>query len=242
MALIQVTPTQDETDRLMTMAAKSNGKISGLVGWCDITDGGAEAVANLQERYKKSIINDVPLLVGLCPMLEGIQQDWLTSLILRPVIKYMIEKKIVFEARVRHDNVHLLAKFAKQYPKLTVVLDHISKPRDHAQLDAWRKDLKILSKQSKNVYCKMSGMYCEVTKDFGRNLDMAEVMPRVAPMLNHMIKCFGSKRLMWSSDCPAAIRTHQEWNNFTSQCFEGLTTNQLIDIFFGNASKIYTPK
>ncbi|EFA80901.1 hydrolase [Heterostelium album PN500] len=242
--LIQSTPTQDESDRLMKIAINSEGKINGMVGWYDIADSNEEALLALQERYKKSIISveHRPLLIGLCPMIDDLQEEWLISREVRPLIKYMIERNLIFEARVKPQHLEHIYKFLKAYPKLRAILDFIGRPNTEDRLKQWKSDIKAIASVSKNVVCKLSGIYSETLKQSNRNAKFGEIFYKVSPLIRHLVKTFGAKRTMWASDWPSASLTQQEWNDFLKDCFKGLKTSQIFDIFFVNSSLFYGEK
>ena len=61
-------------------------------------------------------------------------------------------------------------------------------------LDPWRQDIEALA-QMQNVTCKLSGLmaYCAPG---------TSSLEKIEPYVDHVLKCFGPKRMVWGSDWP----------------------------------------
>lgn len=95
------------------------------------------------------------------------------------------------------DALPMVHAMCQRYPKTPVVIDHFARIGISGAIDA--KDLDNLCRLAafENVYVKTSAFYALGAKKAPyRDL---------GPMIERLVKEFGSHRLMWASDCPYQV-------------------------------------
>ena len=76
-----------------------------------------------------------------------------------------------------------------------MILNHCGVPTiANNELDPWRDDIEALSKIP-NVTCKLSGLMAYCTPG-------TSSYETIEPYVDHVLKCFGPKRMVWGSDWP----------------------------------------
>ena len=86
-------------------------------------------------------------------------------------------------------------ELAKTCDNTSMILNHCGVPSiANNELDPWREDIEDLSKLS-NVTCKLSGLmaYCAPGTSSYETIE---------PYVDHVLECFGPKRMVWGSDWP----------------------------------------
>ena len=124
--------------------------------------------------------------------------------------------------------------FAKSCDETNLVLNHCGVPSIAAgEIDQWSKDIKKLS-ELPNVTCKLSGLmaYCAPGTSFQETIQ---------PYVDHVLECFGPKRMVWGSDWPVVNlgKGIQEWIAVTRNILSSLSDDEASAIANGNAQKIY---
>ena len=124
--------------------------------------------------------------------------------------------------------------FAKSCDETNLVLNHCGVPSIAAgEIDQWSKDIKKLS-ELPNVTCKLSGLmaYCAPG---------TSSQETIQPYVDHVLECFGPKRMVWGSDWPVVNlgKGIQEWIAVTRNILSSLSDDEASAIANGNAQKIY---
>lgn len=195
--LVQSQPDDRDTD-WMFEAAASDPMVLGIVAWAALDAADAPArIARLAAR---------PKCLGLRPMLQAIaNSEWITGDALRPAIQAMIANGLRFDALVEPRHLPALARFARQWPGLPIVIDHGGKPdAANLMLDPWRDDMAALASLP-NVWCKLSGLRTQQRQ--GQDAAL------LAPYVTHILACFGA-RTMWGSDWPVLLHmgdSYADW-------------------------------
>jgi L-fuconolactonase len=122
--------------------------------------------------------------------------DW----ILRPGLETMLAEVqrlgLTFDALVKPPHLDALAAFIDRHPNLPVVVDHGAKPeiaRGREGFDAWAPKIAAIAERPQ-VHCKLSGLLTEAGTRTGAE--------DLRPFVEHLVACFGPRRLMWGSDWP----------------------------------------
>lgn len=115
-----------------------------------------------------------------------------------------------------------------------MILNHCGVPTiANNELDPWREDIEALSKIS-NVTCKLSGLmaYCAPGTSSYETIE---------PYVDHALKCFGPKRMVWGSDWPVVNLGKElaEWIKVTREILGKLSSSEAEDIANRTAQKIY---
>jgi L-fuconolactonase len=222
--LVQAAPTVEET-RFLLRLAHEHPFIAGVVGWVDFESAdAADTIADLASD---------PQLLGLRPMIQDIPDpDWMLDTGLAPAFEAMLDHGLVFDALVLPKHLSALLELTARYPELAMVLDHGGKPPlAGGDLDAWKQGVAALALETPMV-CKLSGLVTEARS----------VAPqKLAPAVNHLLECFGPKRMMWGSDWPVCELTcsYDEWRGATDLLLARLSFSEREQILSGTARATY---
>ncbi|WP_427170611.1 amidohydrolase family protein [Arthrobacter sp. 92] len=197
-------------------------------------------VAAVQIELGDKVAGDLDQL-RLRPLVKGVRrlfQDRDDSFILSPQTlagaRSVASAGLTFDACIRFGQLTALAEFAARVPELSIVLDHMGKPRigdGHREL--WSNGLRQLALQP-NVTVKLSG----AEADPGRPL-----APQALPFIEETLQVFGAGRCMIGSDWPVSIRDssgYEEWNDLIlDRALTGASDAELEDVAWGTAARFY---
>ncbi|MGJ8681829.1 amidohydrolase family protein [Paraglaciecola sp.] len=188
---VQARQSLEETNWLLELAA-NNTFIKGVVGWIDIKADDLE--------LQLAAFNGNSTLKGFRHVLQG-----------EPDPNFMLEDKFI-------SGLHTLQKFgycydllifahqlpqaielAKKVPSLSIVVDHIAKPKiaDGSDFMQWKNAIQEIA-QFENIYCKVSGMVTEADVGNWKNSDFT-------PYLDTIFSTFSASRVMFGSDWPVCL-------------------------------------
>ncbi|MBC8024867.1 MAG: amidohydrolase family protein [Steroidobacteraceae bacterium] len=227
--LVQAAATACET-RFMLSLANDNNFIAGVVGWVDFES--PDAPVTIAELACD------PQLVGLRPMIQDIPDiDWMLRDGLAPAFEAMIDHGLVFDALVRPAHLSALRELIARYPELAVVLDHGAKPPIAAEKSAagdladWKRGIATLARETP-IVCKFSGLVTEAG-----SADAAVL----AECAEHLLECFGPRRLMWGSDWPVCelVCSYTEWCRTTELLLAKLGPAERALIYSDTARATY---
>ncbi len=223
--LVQAAPTEAETMFLLDVA-ESADLVRGVVGWTDFD--AADGVARIDALAART------LLVGLRPMVQDIDDDdWLLGPALAPQLAAMARNRLVFDALVLPRHLPKLLQVIGKHPDLTFVLDHCGKPRlATGEIAMWQRDIVLLAEHP-NIVCKLSGLVTEAAPDW----QIADLRQAT----DHVLACFGPRRLLWGSDWPVVNLAggYTRWFAAAGALLADLSPDEKADIFGGNAARIY---
>nr|WP_075609731.1 amidohydrolase family protein [Alteromonas pelagimontana] len=225
--LVQAAATEAETEYLLGVASHFPEQFLGVVGWADFTAVDAIArIARLAENKK---------LVGLRPMLQDISDvNWILNPALAPVLQFISDKAIPFDALVTSSHLPAVIKLAQRYPLMTIIIDHCAKPSvDNAPQENWREAMATLAEYP-NVVVKMSGLPSESAEPFNK--------AGAAQFLDLLLQYFGADRILWGSDWPVVTQrsNYCQWLTFCIEfCQQRLTSKQCEAVFALNCHRIY---
>ncbi|AXB43798.1 amidohydrolase family protein [Amycolatopsis albispora] len=181
--VVQAAPSVAETRWLLDLAANT-GFMLGVTGWLplDRPDALPELAAD-------------PYFLGVRPMLQDLPDDhWIGRPEVRDGLRALAEAGVRFEALTFTRHLPTLYAVLSELPELTVVLDHLSKPRYDWEADAeWRTWLRRLA-ELPNTWCKLSGLRTEVAAD--------TPVERFVPYAAFAFETFGEDRVLFGSDWP----------------------------------------
>jgi L-fuconolactonase len=221
--LVQSQPTDTDTDWMLDLAAQTP-LVQAVVGWVDLLD--PAAVARIGALAAQ------PKLRGLRPMLQSIADtDWLLQDALTPAIAAMQATGLRLDALVQPRHLSMLARFARRWPDLPIVIDHAAKPHaaEH-RLDPWRGDIAALA--DLGVYAKFSGLRTEQAP--------GQPVTDLAPYAEHLLRRFGA-RLMWGSDWPVLLLSGDGWRRWhdDAAAFAVAAGADAARLFGGAAAEFY---
>jgi L-fuconolactonase len=200
--------------------------VRGVVGWTDFdaADGGARI----------DVLAAHKLLVGLRPMVQDIpDDDWLLRPALAPLLAAMARNSLVFDALVLPRHLPRLLRLVDDHPDVQFVLDHCAKPRlATGEIADWQGDVALLAERP-NIVCKLSGLATEAAVGW-QILDLRKVV-------DHVVACFGTDRLMWGSDWPVVNLAggYEKWFAAAEALLADLSADEKAAIFGVNAARIY---
>lgn len=223
--VVQAAPTVEETQFLLGLA-QSQDNIAGVVGWVDMeANNSASLIAALgSNTYLKAIR----------PMIQDITDDsWMLRPQLASAFQALIDNNLCFDALVLPRHLEALLTLLLRYPSLPVVIDHAAKPDIAGQeFDVWAEKIQQIAEKT-SAYCKISGLLTEAGDNISRDC--------IAPYVEHLFKCFGSKRLIWGSDWPVLnmAADYDYWINQVHDFIRPLSKEQQAAIMGGNAVAFY---
>jgi L-fuconolactonase len=226
--LVQAAPTEAETLFLLEIAEGAE-VVRGVVGWTDFD--AADGPARIEALATRK------LLVGLRPMVQDIaDDDWLLRPPLAPLLRAMVRHHLVFDALVLPRHLPRLLQVVDRHPDLSFVLDHFGKPQlATGEIAEWRRDVASLAERP-NIVCKLSGLVTEARPDW----QIADLRPAV----DHVLKCFGPRRMMWGSDWPVLnlAGDYSRWLAAAEMLLADLSADEKADVFGGTAARVYLEK
>jgi len=226
--LVQAAPTEAET-RFLLDVTEAADIVRGVVGWIDFD--AEDALARIDVLAARK------LLVGLRPMVQDIaDDDWLLGPHLVPLLTAMAARGLVFDALVLPRHLPRLLNVVRRHPELQFVLDHFGKPRlATGDIAEWRADIALLAEQP-NVVCKLSGLVTEAAKDWR----LADLRPAV----DHVLTCFGPRRMLWGSDWPVVNLAggYDKWFAAAESLLADLSADEKAAVLGGNAARVYLAK
>jgi L-fuconolactonase len=198
--LVQAAPTEAETAFLLDQAGPHRDSIAGVIGWVDME--AADAPTRIE-----ALASDA-LLLGLRPMLHDIPDPaWILERHLSPALAAIAQAGLTFDALVRPVHLPHILELARRYPALRIVIDHGAKP-DIAKdaFDHWARDMARIARETQ-AFCKISGLLTEA----GSRTDIGSIRRYV----DHLLVCFGPKRLLWGSDWPVLelAANYRQWHD-----------------------------
>lgn len=222
--VVQAAPTTAETEFLLSLANKNN-QIMGVVGWVDFES------SDVQNLIKQMSTNEK--LIGLRPMIQDIQEtDWMLKDNVKPAFMAMTEHKLTFDALTLPKHLDNLLSLLTQFPELTTVIDHASKPDiKNQKIYDWEKKMRKLASET-SAYCKLSGLVTEASSDWS--------IDELKPYVDILLDSFGPSRLIWGSDWPVLLlaSNYDDWFEASLKLLPISKEEQAL-IFGGNAIRAY---
>jgi L-fuconolactonase len=139
-----------------------------------------------------------------------------------------------FDLCATHAQLRACTELVRACPETSFILDHAGKPDiRHGVRDPWRADITALA-ELPNVVCKLSGLVTEA--------DPATWTPAVLqPYVDHLLSCFGPKRLLFGSDWPVVnlAANYQRWLDTVLDFLAPLSPDERNAVLSENARRIY---
>ena len=223
--IVQAADTVEETDFILNIASKTS-YVKGVVGWVDFEDPNAKSQIDRLSQNS--------LLKGFRPMIHDIKDtNWMLRDSLSDSLSYLVQKGLSFDALVRPHHLKNLLLFAKKYPNLPIVIDHIAKPViPKGEIEEWFKDMGALA-SCDNIWCKFSGIVTEIGEGYKKN--------QIVPYVDRIFELFESQRIMWGSDWPVLTmaETYGNWFDLAQELCSGMSDNEQLNIFSRTAKNFY---
>lgn len=224
--VVQAADMEEENTFLLDLA-KQHDFIAGVVIWLDMES------PRFEERllhYKQH-----PKFVGIRPMIESIADDaWMVKPSVRGAFQILQQNDVCFDFLTHPRHLPYVPEILKSCPRLRTVIDHISKPRIRdKEFQPWADQMEQIASY-RNVFCKLSGM---ITEADHKNWKPADLEPYVS----HILRAFGSERLMFGSDWPVCLLagSYDQVLNALRQNLLDQDTQQTDNIFGETARRFY---
>ncbi len=225
--LVQAAPTEAETRYLLDVGRASAGLVRGVVGWTDF------AAPDASERI--AVLARDPLLKALRPMLQDMADlEWILRPEVQPALQAMVRAGLRLDLLVRPRHLNQIHRLAEAHPDLQVVIDHAAKPAIRIGLfQPWGGQMRHLARTT-GWMCKVSGLITEANP---RQWELDDIRPYV----DHVLTCFGPRRLIWGSDWPVVNLAggYAAWWEASQKLLGGLPAEDQAAIFGGNARRFY---
>jgi L-fuconolactonase len=226
--VVQAAPTVDETRYLLDLT-RDVPSVAGVVGWVPLE--ASNAVELIGEFARE------PKFKGVRPMLQDLADDrWIENPELAPAIHALIKNDLAFDALIFSRHVPSLEVFATRFPELRIVVDHGAKPQikeGDASWQAWADGIEELAALPQRLHCKLSGLATEAAPRW--------TVATLEPYVDHLLKHFGSERMMWGSDWPVLNLNgdYAHWHDAARQLTSHLDEAAQQAIFGGTARAFY---
>ena len=228
--LVQVLPDAEETAEFLTLAARDrHGLVAGVVGWVDLTDRTADALAALRAGPGGEF------LVGVRHLVQGeADPGWLNRPDVRRGLRVVADAGLAYDLLTLPHQLPAAIATVRALPQATFVLNHVSKPPiASGELEPWASRIRELAAEP-NVFCKLSGM---VTEADHAGWQVAELRPYAEVVLD----AFGPSRVMFGSDWPVCLLagSYAEVAGVAQALTVGLTAAERAEVFGGTAARAY---
>jgi L-fuconolactonase len=223
--LVQAAPTEAET-RFLLHQAQQHAAVLGVVGWVDwLAPDAPQRVQALAQQ---------PKLKGLRPMLQDLPDAaWILQPAVQPTLEAMADCALVFDALVKSDHLPHVLTLAQRHPALKIVIDHGAKPDiASGEWQPWADGMARIARETRAL-CKLSGLLTEA--------GAGTRAPGLKPWVDHLLACFGPKRLVWGSDWPVLElpSTYSDWHAITHTLLQALEQTDCDAVMGGNARRLY---
>ena len=226
--LVQAADTYDDTFYMLSVAAE-NPRILGVVGWLPFdrpTE--AETAINLFAKSK--------LIKGFRNLSHNYEDPrWILRPEVHKTLAVMASRGFTLDmVSVNSDHNLAILELAKRHGGLKIVIDHMAKPPIADKgWEPWAGELAALGAQP-NVHCKISGLNTASAPNFTFN--------DWQPYVDHVVDCFGSKRVMLGSDWPVSLLNGDFAGVWQAQraVIAGLSASEQDDIYFRSAAEFYS--
>jgi len=227
--LVQTRSSLPETVDFLATAA-STDFVAGVVGWVDLTDasvGGAldGLLSGPNGRWLVGIrhqVHDEP------------DPDWLMRPDVLRGLRAVARAGLPYDLVVRPRELPASVALAKTIPELTLVIDHIAKPKiRQGMIEPWAERMSTLAALP-NVVCKLSGMVTEANWTSWTRADLQTYVDRV-------LDWFGPSRLLFGSDWPVCLlcATYDEVFRAAQELVKDVSAAEREQIFASTASRVY---
>jgi L-fuconolactonase len=227
--LVQCVDDVEETKELLALS-ETDERVAGVVGWLDCDASRfADDLAQLRTGPGGGA------LVGLRHQLQlEIDKGWLDRATVRDSLRRLGDAGLAFDFVVSPEQLGQVADVVSSVPGGRFVLDHCGNPplRD-GDLREWRAQLAAVAAHP-NVAVKLSGLATH-------GVWGATTAADIAPMVGHVLACFGPARTMFGSDWPVCLlgAGYDHVVALTEQVVRALTDAERDAVWSGTAEVWY---
>ena len=187
------------------------------------------------DNFSKDLEETIEMgAAGYRRILHVESDDMSKSDIFRKNVRKMGDSGKTFDLCFLEKQLPVAIELAKACDNTTLILNHCGVPNIAGDtFKSWSRDIKTIS-ELPNVICKLSGLmaYCAPGTS---NLDT------IRPYTDHVLECFGAKRIVWGSDWPVVNlgKGLPEWITVTREILSKLSEDEANAIANGTAKTVY---
>jgi len=155
---------------------------------------------------------------------DGIQEMW----------KVGAEEGLAMCCLTDPASLPVIQEMCRKYPETPVVIDHFARIGMTGEVDQKQLDQLLALARFERTRVKTSAFYALGKK--------APPYTDLAPMFRQVRDAFGSKRLMWGSDCPYQVQGDHRYSAsvaLVQEKLDFLSSEEKMDIMKGTAEKLF---
>lgn len=223
---VQADQSEQENDFLLAQATQHDF-IKGIVGWVDFR------AANINERLAYYARN--PLMKGFRHIVQAEpEDDFLLGKNFCHGIALLEKYGFTYDILIYPKHISYALEFARRFPNIKMVLNHIAKPNIKKQeFDHWSRLIKQFS-DLQNVSCKIAGLVTEADWAFWKYDDFKKY-------IDLTLETFGINRIMFGSDWPVCLvgASYLEVCNILKENTMQLSKEEQQKLWGGNCIDFY---
>ena len=223
--LIQMSFYQFDNSYMLDVIAADPERFRGVAIIDDSTDGVRERMKDLAGKGVRGFrLYAFPDKTAIWETSAGIQEMW----------KVGGEEGLAMCCLTDPESLPVILGMCKKYPDTPVVIDHFARIGAKGSVDPAELGRLLALAECKNTYVKTSAFYALGLKK--------APYTDLAPMIRRVRDAFGSKRLMWGSDCPYQVQGEHTYKASVDLVQEGLdflSTGEKADIMKGSAERFF---
>ncbi|WP_168587492.1 amidohydrolase [Saccharopolyspora sp. ASAGF58] len=228
--LVQAGTNVLETRQLLALAA-TEPSVRGVIGWTTLTS--PEATARDLDSF-----TDIPgadRLVGIRNNHHWPPDgDVLADLRVIDSCRVLSDRGLTLDLHFEDDReLPLAVAIAERLPELTIVIDHLGKPRlrHHSAFATWAASMRRLAALP-NVYVKYSGWATFVRRTFATDIQ---------PYIDLVLDEFGSHRVMYGGNWPVALvaGNYRDTYRATLDAVAGRSDSEIENLLYSAAVTCY---
>lgn len=220
--LVQAAPTISETEYMLGIA-DATGHVAKVVGWIDF-----ESRADLKSLHW---LAKHPKFSGVRPMIQDLPDaEWMHRKDVQWAFDAIIDLDLSFDALGFPIHLDPFLRLFNRYPKMRIVIDHCMKPViREGKFEPWAQGMAKIAQETQ-VFCKLSGLATEAAAGWK--------VETLRPYVEHVLACFGPKRVMWGSDWPV-LNLNGSYDNWLTAAQELVPAYQHAQVFANTAAEFY---
>ncbi|MGQ9634407.1 MAG: amidohydrolase family protein [Bryobacteraceae bacterium] len=221
---VQARSSLEETEWLLALAERHQF-LAAVVGWLPMEEA---KLAPLLEKYASRR--------KLRGIRAGVQLNAESEQGKRFIkaLRVLGRARLAYDIHISEDQLPGLAALADRAPDVTLVLNHLAKPRIRERiLSPWREYMREAARRP-NLYCKLSGLVNAADPKM-------RTLEDLRPYIEIALESFGPRRLMFGSDWPVCLQAagYEPWFRAARQVLVTLSRDEQAWIFGKTAIEAY---
>jgi len=207
--------------------ARKDERIQAIVAYADLTD-----MINIDSNLERLVGHTI--VRGIRHNIQFNEPGFAIQPSFKDGVKKVFSLDKHFELCITHDQMGECIELAHNLPERPMILNHCGKPGiKDGEINEWKKNIKRLS-DFEHIFCKISGLLTEADLDNWTSED-------ITPCVDHVLECFGNKRIVFGSDWPVCTLAggYASWYTFVSEWTQGWSESEKLDFYYNNAHQFY---